>query len=318
MQQAIGLTDLQSSNGSRLFSQELDSFGLVQDVTILISPHVLEQFRNDSLSTTFRKDKVLSSLELQQHVRLVVVNELDASLLKVLCGYRCFFLKLVAVLFVCQAIADQSHLLDPVRVEVEVFVQAEIGHGPFGSATPFTLATDFDEGYFALLAVLLAFFQEAQCCHAASKTAADDNEVIVCTRSHDVGTGKCMCLQSSFFEMILSQWREARGLLPTPRAGIHIPCSASIALIGSIRAPDVRTACTAGFELIIVCSLSPKCLTTFGIRLYTFGKADSGFILGQTIVLLLTMVTINAGGVTRVQDQRTRTHSRRRSCSTCS
>ena len=119
---------------------------------------MLEELRNDSLAATLWEDEVLSSLELQQHIRLVVVHPFDTTLLEVLCRYRCFFLKFVAVLFVCQAIADQSHLLNPVRVEVEVFVQAEIGHGPFGSAASFALAADFDQGYFALFAVLRAFF----------------------------------------------------------------------------------------------------------------------------------------------------------------
>ena len=90
----------------------------------------------------------------------------------------------MAVLFVCQAVADQSHLLDPVRVEVEVFVKAKVGHGPLGSAASFALATDFDESYFALLAVLRAFFQEAQGFHAACEAAADDDKVVVCTGSH--------------------------------------------------------------------------------------------------------------------------------------
>jgi uncharacterized protein (UPF0303 family) len=40
-----------------------------------------------------------------------------------------------------------------------------------------------------------------------------------------------------------------------------------------------------------------------GGRLYAFGKADSGFILARTVALLLTMVTMNAGGVMLVQDQ---------------
>jgi hypothetical protein len=67
---------------------------------------VLEKLRDDSLSTSLREDKVLGSLELQQYVRLVVVHELDATLLEILRRDGCLFLKLVAVLFVCQAIAD--------------------------------------------------------------------------------------------------------------------------------------------------------------------------------------------------------------------
>jgi hypothetical protein len=179
VQQAIGLTDLQSSDRPRLFSQELDSLGLVQNVTVLVSSNVLEQLRDDSLATAIREDEVLGSLELQQYIRFIMMYPLDTALLEILCRDRRLLLKLVAVLLVCQAIADQSHLLDPVCVEVEIFVEAEIGHGPFGSAASFALAADFDEGYFALFAVLRAFFQEAQCCHAASKTAADDNEVVV-------------------------------------------------------------------------------------------------------------------------------------------
>jgi hypothetical protein len=166
---------------------------------------VLEKLGNDSLSTSLGEDKVLSSLELQQHVRLVVVHELNTALLKILRRYRCLFLKLVAVLFVCQTIADQSHLLDPVCVEVEVFVQTKIGHGPFGSAASFSFAADFDEGYLSLFAVLRAFFQEAQCCHAASETAANDNEIVVCTGSHDVGTGTVYMSKVLWIDPVLKE-----------------------------------------------------------------------------------------------------------------
>lgn len=105
---------------------------------------MLKQLRNNSSATTFWEDKVLSSLELQQHVRLVVVHKLDSMFLKVFRRDGCLLLKLMAVLFVCQTITNQSHLLNPVRVEIEVFVQAEIGHGPFRSAASFSLAADFD------------------------------------------------------------------------------------------------------------------------------------------------------------------------------
>jgi len=115
---------------------------------------MLEQLRNDSLATAIRENEMLSSLELQQHIRLVVVHPLDTTLLEVLCRDGRLPLELVAVFFVGQAIADQSHLLDPVCVEVEIFVKAEIGHGPFGSAASFSLAADFDEGYFTLFAIL--------------------------------------------------------------------------------------------------------------------------------------------------------------------
>jgi len=113
------------------------------------------------------------------------------------------------------------------------------------------------------------------------------------------------------FGLIEFQWRKAKGLLPSSGAGIHIPCTASTALICSIRAPDVRTTFTftAGFELIIVCSLSLKCLATLGYVCMLSARLTVASFWARPQYLLLTMVTMNTGGVKRVQDQRTRLHS---------
>ena len=184
VQQPISLANLETLDGARVIGEQLDGFCLIQYITVLVASDVIEEIGDDCLAATFRENKVLSRLELQQHVRFIMVYELDSVFLEILHSDRCFTRKLVAVLLVGQAFADQSHLLDPVFVEVQILVQAEVGHSPLGSAASFTFPANFDEGYFALLAILGTFFEEAQRGHAASETAADDDKIIVCGGSH--------------------------------------------------------------------------------------------------------------------------------------
>lgn len=126
MQETVGLANLQTFDRAGLFGQQSNSFGLIVDIAVLIATDVLEQLRDDCLSAALGENKVLRSLEFKKNIWLIVVDPLYTTLLEVLCRDGRFSLKLVAVLLINHAVADESHLLDPVRVEVQVLVEAEV------------------------------------------------------------------------------------------------------------------------------------------------------------------------------------------------
>jgi hypothetical protein len=59
-------------------------------------------------------------------------------------------------------------------------------HRPLASARPLSFFADFHERHFAWLVVFGTFLQEAQRSHTAREAAANDDKIIVRTRSHVV------------------------------------------------------------------------------------------------------------------------------------
>ena len=97
-----------------------------------------------------------------------------------------FPLQLVAILLISHTIADKPHLFNPIGIEVEVLVEAQVGHCPFRSATALIFLAHFQERNLGLLVVALTLLQKRQRCHASSKASADDYQVVIRAGSHDV------------------------------------------------------------------------------------------------------------------------------------
>lgn len=64
------------------------------------------------------------------HIGLFVPNKLHTVILHEFRGGSCFTGKLTAVVQISLIVADPNHLIDPVLVELEVFIQTEKCAGP--------------------------------------------------------------------------------------------------------------------------------------------------------------------------------------------
>jgi hypothetical protein len=105
VEQLIRFSGLDTSNLAWFLREEFRSLGPSMDVAVEEGCDVFEERSDERISTTVREDKVLIGVELQRHI-LVVVIELDSVVEQVLREARNELPLFVAVVEVCQAIAD--------------------------------------------------------------------------------------------------------------------------------------------------------------------------------------------------------------------
>lgn len=116
MQQAIILPDFEPTNGACIIGQEADGFGLVVNIDVVVFSNVVKHVLDDCIAAAFGEHKVLVGVELEKHVRFVVMDEFHTVLLEPASGNRCFLSELLAVHFIGYAIAYSPHLFHPVLV----------------------------------------------------------------------------------------------------------------------------------------------------------------------------------------------------------
>ena len=118
MQQSVVLSNLETADSSCVSGHELDGLGLPVNVEAFVLAHVVEQLPDNSPAASLGKYEVLPSLELEQDIRLIMMDELDAMALEVSSSLAGFVLQLVTVVLIRKTVADTSHLLDPIFIEV--------------------------------------------------------------------------------------------------------------------------------------------------------------------------------------------------------